>query len=137
MPIFFWEIVLGMSAPAPIMQYNFRDVHLPVVYEKCRETYKTACSKEYEVFVLALSPLGSLLPSCLGMVAQVSKVTCAAQSATEERKGDQRRETKMSGKQALVMSETSGKMKGRHSCRGTVDEEKPGMGTVNPSVLWQ
>lgn len=58
-------------------------------------------------------------------------------NVTEERNGDQRRETKMSGKQALVMSETSGKMKECHSCRGTVDEEKPEMGAVNPSVPWQ
>lgn len=44
---------------------------------------------------------------------------------------------KKSGKQALVMSETSGKVKGCHSCKGgTVDEKNPGMSALNPSMPW-
>lgn len=33
----------------------------------------------------------------------------------------------MSGKQALVMSESKGKMKGQHFCRRRCDEESPGL----------
>lgn len=61
---------------------------------------------------------------------------CRLKVRLKRGKGDQRREMKKSRKQALVMSETSGKVKGCHSCGGgTVDEENPGMNAVNPRVL--
>lgn len=58
-------------------------------------------------------------------------------STTEKRKVDQRREMKMSGKQALVLSENTEKMKVCHFCRGAVDGENPGVAAINSIGLWQ